>query len=125
MVDFASVDDVSTLLGRPLTDAEVPGAMVRLRRASRIIRTRWSDVDARLEASTLDAEDVADVVAAMVARSIQRPADGVQQYQQTTGPFAVSATYSNPDGNLYVTAEEARLFEPKGRPRAFSVDLTP
>lgn len=98
-------------LWRPLSDDEATVATRLLRIASRIVRTRYPDVDDRIAAATLAAEDVADVVAMMVKRAMQAPAaDGVESASWTAGPFGTNTKYSNPDGNLYMTAEEKLLF---------------
>lgn len=111
---FAAPADVEALW-RPLSDAEVNVANSLLRIASRIVRTNFPDVDARISAGSLAAEDVADVVALMVKRAMQGPeSDGVESDTWTAGPFGRNVKYSNPDGNLYMTSEEKLLFGDSG-----------
>jgi hypothetical protein len=48
----------------------------------------------------------------MVKRAMQQLSsgtpEGVTQSSESTGPFANSYTWSNPDGNIYLTKEELR-----------------
>jgi hypothetical protein len=109
---LATTDDVEAAW-RPLTDEEITRATALIDRASRKIRRRWSDVDARIDAETLTAEDVADVVAEMVQVAMtQTP--GVSQTNEGAGPFSQGVTYTNPNSRLYFTDDMIEVFE--GRP---------
>ena len=111
---LATTADVEALW-RTLSESETTVAESLIRVASRVIRARYGDVDDRILAGTLDAQDVADIVAAMVKRAMLSPAaDGVESYAHGAGPFSENTKYSNPDGNVYLTAEERLLFEPVG-----------
>ena len=111
---LATPSDVEAVW-RSLSAEETSLADALLRVASRVVRARYSDVDARITAGTLDAQDVADIVALMVKRSMVSPVgDGVEQQSQTAGPFSISNKYANAEGNIYLTAEERLLFEPTG-----------
>lgn len=106
---LATTDDVEAAW-RPLADAELTRAETLIGRASRKIRRRWSDVDDRITAGTLTAEDVADVVAEMVQVAMtQTP--GVSQISETAGPFSQGETYTNPNSRLYFTADMVEVFE--------------
>lgn len=63
--DLANVQDVE-LAWRSLTPTERSRAEYWIGAASRRIRRRWPDVDARITNGTLDAKDVSDVVVNMV-----------------------------------------------------------
>lgn len=115
MTVYATTDDVAARW-RPLTDAEEIVAQTLLGDASAMIRQRWPDVDARLADETLAMEDVTRVVASMVKRAmLNAGSEGVEQQSQTAGPFAINNKFANPTGALYITAEEALLFEPERR----------
>jgi hypothetical protein len=58
-----------------------------IRDASALVRAEFSDVDVRIEAGTLDADDVAGVVAGVVKRIYLSPGDMVES--ETVGPFGV------------------------------------
>lgn len=89
MADLATADDVAALYGE-ITDAG--RVAVLLRQASRQARVVSPLVDAKIDDGDLDARDVADVVAAVVARALShRP--GVKQESETRGPFSRSVTY--------------------------------
>lgn len=112
MATLATSDDVEAAW-RPLTDDERSRADALIDRASRKIRRRWPDVDDRIAAGTLDAGDVADVVAEMVQVAMtQTP--GVVQTNEAAGPFSQGVTYTNPNSRLYFTADMVEVFD--GRP---------
>jgi Gp19/Gp15/Gp42-like protein len=126
---FATPSDVEARW-RPLDEAETARAAVLLADASRMIRRRPWNVDARIAAGTLDAEDVRMVVAAMVRRAMLgvETADGVTEQAETVGPFQVNRKFSNPLGNLYLSADDVAVLEPPvagGGKRAFVIDLMP
>lgn len=112
-VPFATYADVEARW-RTLTSAEQTVATTLLADASDMVRTRWTDVDARIASGSLDAESVKRVVANMVKRAMDRPVpDGFETFNQTSGPFSVGGKVANPNGNLFFTAEDLRLFEPE------------
>ena len=79
-----------------------------------MIRSRWSDVDARITNGALTAESVKRVVATMVKRAMIVGAnEGLESFSEGTGPFNHSGKFANPNANLYFTAEDLRLFEPE------------
>lgn len=112
---------------RPLTGEESRVAVTLLLDASDIVRTRWPDVDSRIAAGTLRQASVVRVVANMVKRAMVASAvagAGVSQMSESVGPFQSALTFANPNGNLYLSAEEVRLFDGVAAGhRAFSVDL--
>jgi hypothetical protein len=94
--------------------------------ASDIIRIRWPNVDDRVTAGELQAESIVRVVAAMVKRAMIRPVpEGFESFTQAAGPLSAGGKVANPNGNLYLSAEEVRLFEGPRTRRAFGVDLSP
>ena len=109
---------------RPLSEAERVPAATLLGAASRLVRSRVPDIDARVAAATLDPLLVADVVCDIVRRALTTRFAGTEQTSVTIGGVSQSATYSNPQANLYVTRDELARLSSRGR-RPFSVDLTP
>lgn len=65
MADLATVEQLE-LAWRTLTPTEKSRAEWWIGAASRRIRRRWKDVDERIAAGTLNAEDVSDVVVDLV-----------------------------------------------------------
>lgn len=111
---FATTTDVAARW-RALSSTEEPVASVLLGDASDIIRSRWADVDSRIAVGTLSADSVRRVVALMVKRAlIHLESDGLESRTESVGPFSTADKYANPQGNLYLTAEDVRLFEPAG-----------
>lgn len=112
MAALATYQDVEARW-RPLTPSETSVAETLLDDASDILRTRWPDVDSRLTSGSLTEATVVRVVATMVKRALMSAGavEGVESSSQTAGPFAQTVQYANPTGNLYISADEARLFD--------------
>ncbi|MEX3655252.1 Gp19/Gp15/Gp42 family protein [Mycolicibacterium fortuitum] len=108
---FATSDELENRW-RPLSPSEKDRATVLLGDASVWLRAWFPDVDDRIAAGTLDVVAAEMVACAMVKRAML-DSDGLasEQNQQTMGPFAFAnqRAFSNPDGNLYVTAREREL----------------
>lgn len=125
MTPFATNDDLAARW-RPLTDAEKARADVLIADASRMIRRLYPDVDSRIASGDLELEDLTAIVCAMVKRVMLAPAnlDGVESRSQTTGPFSVSDKFSNPMGNMFLTADEKSILggETEGS-EAFTIRL--
>lgn len=110
---FATYVDVEARW-RTLTSAERAIANTLAADASDMIRTRWSDVDARIAAGSLDALSVKRVVANMVKRAmIVGDNEGLETRSETAGPFSYADKFANPNANLYFTQDDLRLFEPQ------------
>ena len=108
---FATAEDVQARW-RPLTDAEYLVADTLTADASDMIRVRWPDVDDRITAGSLDADSVLRVVANMVRRSmLVGDNEGWESRNESAGPFSHGGKLANPNGNLYFTADEIRLFD--------------
>lgn len=108
-VPFATATDLADRW-RPLSEEETTRATILLEDASRLIL----DEDTRgIYAEALDPASMSlvRIVCAMVKRAMLAPtgdAGPVSQMQQSAGPFTVSATYSNPAGDVYLTSAERR-----------------
>lgn len=107
---------------RALTQAETQTADVLLDDASQIIRERIPDVDARIEAGTLARKTVSRIVCAMVKRAmIGGGGDSVASLGQTAGPFALTQSFANPMGNLYLGKDDLIALGVTRGGKAFSV----
>ena len=114
MVALASVEDVAARW-RPLTSEEQIIVETLLDDASDMVRVRFPNVDADILAGTIRIATAVRVVAGMVRRAMMnRDNEGITQGSETIGPFAVSQTYANPTGNLYLSKDDILAFEPNG-----------
>lgn len=121
---FATADD---LIPVP-TGTEYERAEQLFDEAAVWLRAWFSDVDDRIATGELTTEP------ALVSRNMVKRAlrsgdfDGVKQSQLTQTLGSISATesrqYSNPDGNLYVTAQEADLMRGVAARTADAVSMT-
>lgn len=115
---FATVDDLAARW-RALSGAENAQAAVLLDDASDLIRTTCRAY-AGVPLSTLKRITCAIVKRAMLAGG---DAAGISQHTETAGSYSESYSYSNPAGDLYLTAAEKTSLGVK-RQRAFSIDMS-
>ena len=95
-----------------------------LERASRTLRAEVPDLDARIQAGTLDPDLVADVVCEMVESALaSQNGPGLESLQQGAGPFQRTLKFANPRGDMYVTAKHKRLLAVRRPRRAFTVHV--
>lgn len=114
MNPFAISQDVANRW-RPLTAEELSIVDTLILDASDIIRVRFPDVDARIVSGALAQSTVVRVVSGMVRRAmLNRDSEGITQGSETVGPFAHSQTFANPNGNLYLSADDIRALELDG-----------
>lgn len=105
MSDLASTDELEKAW-RALTAEERPRAEYYLGFSSRLIRRRWSDVDDRIAAGDLDAEDVQDVVVHMVLGIVDgAPVRRAKSWSETRGPLSQSVTLESGKADL-ITLED-------------------
>lgn len=86
MADFAQPEDVATAW-RPLSSQQQDSAKYYIGVVERRIRRRWPDVDARLAAGTLTADDLRDVVVQLVIpvlAALEAPT-GARSFQVSSG----------------------------------------
>lgn len=108
---LASPSDVAELW-RALTAEESALATALIRHASKVVRRKITDIDARVTDGDLDADLVAFVVAKMVLRVMQGPSvPGAKQESETVGPYTRSVTYDAALAarHLYLDADDAAL----------------
>lgn len=118
MTAYATVSDLESRW-RTLTAEEKLRAEVLLADAAVWLRTWIPGLDASIATGAVDAGAAVMVSCAMVKRAmLNSESEGLESVsrQQTAGPysFADRSAFSNPEGNLYLTAREIELL--KGRP---------
>ncbi|WP_191724988.1 hypothetical protein [Brevibacterium gallinarum] len=93
---------------RPLSEVEKNRADYYLGRASRLVRRTYPDVDERIAdpGDRLTADDVADVVVALVMSIVPKPVAGARSWQQQAGPFSESVTLPASSADLPMTFEQ-------------------
>lgn len=62
------------------------------------------------------------VVCSVVRRSMEAPGSGVEQVQESTGPFSYTERPTNPHGDFYLTRQERRALG-EGRQVAFGAQV--
>lgn len=109
-VSYATAADLAARW-RPLSTSEEQRAIVLLADAGVRIRSACPDVDARLDAATLDPDVPLIVSVEMVRRAMMSPVDqpAVTNSQTQVGPFSAGLTYANPTADLYLTKAERRM----------------
>ena len=129
MLPFAEPADLAAVW-RPLANDEVDVVAAWLDRASQLVRDEVPDVDGfdvdeRVEAGSLSADTVRDVVVSMVRRVVVLNPVGARQ--QGVGPFAVTLDSAISASELYLSARElARLTGRRSTgPRAFTIGMGP
>ncbi len=107
---------------RALSQAETQTAEVLLDDASQMVRERVPDADDRIEAGTVARKTVSRIVCAMVKRAmIGGGGDSVASQGQTAGPFALTQSFANPMGNLYLGKDDLIALGVTRGGKAFSV----
>ena len=104
---FATIEDLEARW-RTLSEAEVPKATALLDDASAILVAQV-DVDPTDEQQ---ATLLKVVCCSMVTRSMvasESDVYGISQLDYGMGPFSQAAHFSNPNGDLYLTAQERQL----------------
>lgn len=121
---FAGTDKLSKRW-HGLTDDETQSAKELLADASDKIRQRVPEANDP-EWVAAHRRTLERICCAMVKRAMQQDSagvpGGVSQISETTGPFANSYSWSNPDGNLYLTKEELKDLG-VSRQQAFAIDM--
>ena len=121
---FATATDVA-VRWRTLSPDEQNRANTLAADASDMIRTRWPEVDDRVAAGALTELSLTRIVANMVKRAmIVGDGEGLKSRSESSGPFGHTDEFTNPNANLYFTAEDVRLLDGRPARRAFAVDLS-
>lgn len=107
---YALVSDVSTRLGRPISDAnEVAQVTAWLEDVETLIRARIPDLDGRVADGTPTAPTVVMVEANAVVRKVRNP-DGKQNERIDDYSYGLNADAAR--GDLFLTDDEWALLEP-------------
>lgn len=113
---FATPDELAARW-RPLFDGERETATTLLADASDLIMTQCPKWDKANEAT------LRRIACQMVKRAmLAMDRAGVSQSTQTAGSFSESMSYSNPDGDLYLTSAERKSLG-KGVQTAFHIHM--
>lgn len=117
-MSYATVIDVATTLGRPITDQDEQAQIVNwIAKTERIISARLGDLDA------LDRQILADVISEVVARRARNP-DGKRNERIDDYSYTLDAAASAVE--LTLTADEwARLSQDGSTSGAYMPVLTP
>lgn len=119
---FATTDDIEARWHTPLTDEERRRATAALDDATALIADECSR--AGVDTASIRPATLTAITCAAVIRKLTTDDDhlGVTNSQQTAGNFSESFTYSNPMGDLYLTAAERKRLGLR-RQRAFAADM--
>lgn len=117
-MSYATVIDVATTLGRPITDPDEQNQIVNwIAKTERIISARLGNLD------TLDRQILADVISEVVARRARNP-DGKRNERIDDYSYTLDAAASAVE--LTLTADEwARLSQDGSTSGAYMPVLTP
>lgn len=128
---FATTADL-TARWRALTLPETDTATTLLSDASSKMRNYCRDngrnLDLALANDELDFDTAKRIACGMVKRAMSAPVgipESVGQAQQSAGPFSVGFTFTNPDGNLYLTKGEKQELLTGLKGKAFTLDTAP
>jgi hypothetical protein len=120
---FASSGDLQ-LRWPSLPSAQAGTAEELLGDASMFLRQWYPDLATQVATDSDLARAAKAVACAMVKRAMLSVTPGVAQESTGTGPYNHSVTYSNPDGNLFVTAGEDAMIRGY-KARAVTVSMAP
>jgi hypothetical protein len=118
---FATPADLAAIW-RPLTDEEEAAALVWLSVASAMIRRRFSDIDTRIAAGTLDPAIVGHVAVMMVKRvmSARDPEDPISE---SIGEATQTWDRPGSDATLFFADDDLALLAPLSGRRARTITL--
>ncbi|MGP5524642.1 Gp19/Gp15/Gp42 family protein [Glutamicibacter arilaitensis] len=120
---FATLEDLrlhwSELPAEREADAEQ-----KLAEASIILRALYSGIDAKIAIGQVDSDVVKLIVCRMVKRSLLaaiNDVEGVATRNETAGGVSMGISFSNPNGNLYLTKDDKNLLGGGRRGKAFMI----
>jgi len=122
-VTYATVQDVADELGLPsIPTDQIPQVTGWLRRIEATIKTRVTDLDARITAGTLDLEIVVGIEAAAVARKADNR-EGLRSVTRSVDDGTVTKVRDSAfsDGQLRITDDEWSLLLPAPQSEALSI----
>lgn len=128
--DYATLTDLQEHWPA-LPEGDFAEASQKLHEASIEIRGNYPDLDQRIsmpvEAGGMDPDIPRLVTCRMVKRAMTAPDDrmaGVEQVQQSAGPFGQTLRFTNPDGNIYLSKGDRNLLK-ASRPRGKAFTIHP
>lgn len=92
--------------------------------AEQVILASYPLIQDRIDDESLPLARVIFVVSQMVTRILRNP-EGLNSWQQTTGPFSQSRSFGQENTGIYLTDSELSLLAPITRGKAFEVNLAP
>jgi hypothetical protein len=101
-------------------DVELINALIL--KAETIILATYPQIQARIDAGTLNINVVIYTVAEMVEAVLRNP-EQKSSYSYTTGPYAESASFTGSKKGIYLTNEQKKLLAPNSTNKAKSIDL--
>lgn len=122
MANWTSPQDVLDLWvgdNKP-EDVELVNALIA--KAETIILATYPQIQARIDAGTLNIKVVIYVVSEMVEAVLRNP-EQKSSYSYTTGPYAETASFTGAPKGIYLTAEQKKLLAPDTIGKAKQIDL--
>lgn len=120
-MEYATIEDVETRIGRELSDSERDLARALLGDALLIIHSRCPDLDERVENGEISADVVRMIQANMVVRVLRNP-EGIRQ--ETDGDYSYTIAASTPVGDgLSLTRQELSMLCGRGTIGSFRPTL--
>jgi hypothetical protein len=108
--------------GFPMKQLTAEDVTALLGRASRLIRGEFTDIDTRILAGEIDEQLVADIACEIVVAAMPvGDAFGVDSVQKGAGPFQTTQKFTNPRGDVYLSARHRRLLAARVPRRAFTI----
>lgn len=120
---FATIQDLRAHWPELPSDREAE-ATQKLKEASAIIRALYSGIDAKIASGQISAEILTLIVCRMVKRSLLasiNDLEGVASRNETAGGVSMGLSFSNPNGNLYLTKDDKNLLGGGRRGKAFMI----
>lgn len=121
---WATFEDVSNrwVGSNPPTDETLVSTIIA--DAESVVLAHYPKIQDRINAGTIALQTVVMVVCGMVERKLRNPGN-LSASQFSSGPFAQSNSFGSGNGGLKLNSDEIALLAPKGRGKAYSIDLAP
>lgn len=118
---FATLPDLRGHWSKLPVDRE-DEAVTKLEEAAVEIRGNFPNIDTRIADGSLDPDNAKLVSVRMVKRAmdVATPA-GVDSRTGQMGPFVTTESFTNPDGNMYLSKADRRLLSPVNHRQAFTI----
>ncbi|MGP5263656.1 MULTISPECIES: Gp19/Gp15/Gp42 family protein [Glutamicibacter] len=110
-VPFATIEDLRSHWPGMPTEYDAEGDQ-KLKESSIVLRQLYPGIDGRISTGKLDAEVPKLIVCRMVKRALLaaiNDVEGVASRNETAGGVSTGLSFSNPNGNLYLTKDDKAL----------------